>query len=71
MCRVLSDLGRPLLLDDLLYQPDNSLVRQSYDPQMLHMLNLAGFGMAISGSQLAPAGATALVQDSRVAGLRR
>jgi len=40
-------LGRPLLLDDLLYQPDNSLVRQSYDPQMLHMLNLAGFGMAI------------------------
>ncbi|MDH4248151.1 MAG: class II glutamine amidotransferase [Deltaproteobacteria bacterium] len=39
-------LGTPVLLDTLIYQPDNSLVRQSYAPQMLHMLNLAGFGMA-------------------------
>ena len=46
MCRVLAYLGKPALLDDLLYQPDSSLVRQAYDPQMLHMLNLAGFGVA-------------------------
>jgi len=46
MCRVLAYLGRPVLLESLLYRPDSSLVRQVYDPQMLHMLNLAGFGMA-------------------------
>jgi len=46
MCRVMAYLGTPVLLDSLIYQPDNSLVRQSYAPQMLHMLNLAGFGMA-------------------------
>lgn len=45
MCRVLSYIGPPVLLDHLLYQPDSSLVRQSYDPQQLHMLNLGGFGM--------------------------
>jgi predicted glutamine amidotransferase len=46
MCRVLAYLGEPLLLDDLLYAPDNSIVRQSYAPQRLRMLNLAGFGIA-------------------------
>ena len=46
MCRVLAYLGKSVLIDDLLYQPDSSLVRQTYDPQMLQMLNLAGFGMA-------------------------
>ena len=45
MCRVLAYLGEPVLLDNLLYAPDNSLVRQSYAPQQLHMLNLAGFGL--------------------------
>jgi len=45
MCRALLYLGDPILLDDLFYQPDNSLVKQSYMPKMLHMLNLAGFGM--------------------------
>lgn len=45
MCRVLAYLGEPVLLDDLLYKPDSSLVRQSYDPKMMLMLNLAGFGM--------------------------
>ena len=45
MCRVLAYLGEPVLLDDLLYAPDNSLVRQSYAPQHLRMLNLAGFGL--------------------------
>ena len=45
MCRVLAYLGEPVLLDDLLYKPDSSLIRQTYAPKMLHMLNLAGFGM--------------------------
>ena len=45
MCRALVYLGEPVLLDDLLYQPDSSLVKQSYMPRMLRMLNLAGFGM--------------------------
>jgi len=45
MCRALLYLGEPILLDDLFYRPDNSLVKQSYMPKMLHMLNLAGFGM--------------------------
>ena len=45
MCRALLYLGESVLLDDLFYQPDNSLVKQSYMPKMLHMLNLAGFGM--------------------------
>jgi glutamine amidotransferase len=34
-----------VLLDNLLYQPDSALIRQSYMPKMLHMLNLAGFGL--------------------------
>jgi predicted glutamine amidotransferase len=45
MCRALLYLGRPVLLDNLLYQPDSALIRQSYMPKMLHMLNLAGFGI--------------------------
>ena len=45
MCRALLYLGEPVLLDNLLFQPDSALVRQSYMPKMLHMLNLAGFGL--------------------------
>ena len=45
MCRALLYLGRPVLLDHLLYQPDSALVRQSFNPRMLHLLNLAGFGL--------------------------
>ena len=45
MCRVLAYRGPPVSLDELLYRPDSSLVRQSYDPQQLHMVNLGGFGM--------------------------
>jgi glutamine amidotransferase len=45
MCRAVLYLGKPVLLDNLLFQPDSALVRQSYMPKMLHMLNLAGFGM--------------------------
>lgn len=45
MCRALLYLGEPVLLDKLLFRPDSALVRQSYMPKMLHLLNLAGFGM--------------------------
>lgn len=45
MCRALLYLGQPVLLDDFLFQPDSALVKQSYMPKMLHLLNLAGFGM--------------------------
>ena len=45
MCRALLYLGEPVLLDNLLFQPDSALVRQSYMPKMLNMLNLAGFGL--------------------------
>ena len=55
MCRALIYLGQPVLLDDLLFQPDSALVNQSYRPKMLHMLNLAGFGMmAWDGTSHAP-----------------
>ncbi|MDT0509137.1 class II glutamine amidotransferase [Novosphingobium sp. MMS21-SN21R] len=46
MCRILSYLGSPVLLENLLYAPDSSLLNQTIGAQMLHMLNLAGFGMA-------------------------
>jgi glutamine amidotransferase len=46
MCRVLSYLGDPILVEELLYKPDNSFITQSYHPKyMSHLLNLAGFGM--------------------------
>src|SRR5262245_30610996 len=45
MCRALAYLGQPVLLDNLLCQPDSALVKQSFMPKMLHMLNLAGFGL--------------------------
>ena len=46
MCRVLAYLGQPVRLDDLFFAPDNSLIRQTYAPQHLRLLNLAGFGFA-------------------------
>jgi glutamine amidotransferase len=46
MCRVLSYLGNPMSIEELLYKTDNSFIKQSYHPkQMEHLLNLAGFGM--------------------------
>ena len=46
MCRILAYLGEPLPAQSLLFDTDNSLVRQSYSPRMMNtFLNLAGFGM--------------------------
>jgi ergothioneine biosynthesis protein EgtC len=47
MCRLLAYLGRPVQLDHLLYEPDHSLVVQSYQPQEMTagLLNADGFGL--------------------------
>jgi glutamine amidotransferase len=46
VCRILAYLGDPLPVHSLLFDTDNSLVRQSYSPRMMNtFLNLAGFGM--------------------------
>ena len=46
VCRILAYLGEPLPVHSLLFDTDNSLVRQSYSPRMMNtFLNLAGFGM--------------------------
>jgi predicted glutamine amidotransferase len=45
MCRAIAYLGPPLRLSAALLEPDNALVRQSYHPLELQLLNLAGFGM--------------------------
>ena len=48
MCRVLLYLGKPTPIDSFLYLPDNSLIKQSYDPKLMTAIqNLAGFGMAV------------------------
>jgi glutamine amidotransferase len=46
MCRVLLYAGKALPLDELLYNPSSSLVRQSWDARQLRALNLGGFGLA-------------------------
>ena len=46
MCRVLAYLGSPVLIDDLLFAADVSLVRQTTEPRMMALLNLGGFGLA-------------------------
>src|SRR5690606_23972013 len=47
MCRILSYLGKPIVIEELLYKPDNSFIKQSYHPKyMSYLLNLAGFGIA-------------------------
>ena len=46
MCRLLAYKGRPLPIDDLLYRPDHSLVKQSYQAaEVAEPLNGDGFGL--------------------------
>ena len=56
MCRALLYLGQPVLLDHFLFQPDSALVKQSTMPKMLHLMNLAGFGMRAIFSRAYPKG---------------
>jgi glutamine amidotransferase len=53
MCRMLGYVGAPVLLDELLIGPDNSLIHQTVNARMLAMLNLAGFGLAAWNDGLA------------------
>ena len=53
MCRVLAYIGEPILIEELLSKPDNSLIKQSYAPKfMTHIQNLAGFGMSVWNKDL-------------------
>jgi len=56
MCRFLAYLGKPIVLDKLLYQPKNSLVHQSYHAQeKKEPLNGDGFGVGFYVPELDPA----------------
>ena len=46
MCRMMGYVGAPVLLEQMLYLPDSSLLRQTVGARMLEMLNLAGMGLA-------------------------
>ncbi|RMF60275.1 MAG: class II glutamine amidotransferase, partial [Calditrichaeota bacterium] len=46
MCRFIAYIGAPVVMDELLYQPDNSLIHQSYKAQEREEpLNGDGFGI--------------------------
>jgi ergothioneine biosynthesis protein EgtC len=47
MCRLLGYFGPPVQLDRLLYEPDHSLILQSYQPREMTagLLNADGFGL--------------------------
>ena len=45
MCRFVAYLGEPIVLDEMLFLPDSSIVEQSVHPQLLSAMNLAGFGV--------------------------
>jgi len=46
MCRFAAYLGKPIIIDELLIKPENSLVNQSYDAEeMAEPLNGDGFGL--------------------------
>ncbi|MDL5057203.1 ergothioneine biosynthesis protein EgtC [Geitlerinema calcuttense] len=48
MCRILAYLGAPIQLEALLYEPEHSLVVQSYEPREMTsgVVNADGFGVA-------------------------
>ena len=46
MCRFAVYLGEPVLMEDLLYEPDGALVRQALDPELMSLLNVGGSGVA-------------------------
>lgn len=45
MCRVWAHLGDALLLDEPLFEADNSLITQSVSPSLMSLLNIGGFGL--------------------------
>jgi glutamine amidotransferase len=45
MCRLVAYLGEQVVLDEVLFEPDSSIVEQAVHPQLLSAMNLAGFGV--------------------------
>jgi predicted glutamine amidotransferase len=45
VCRFVAYLGERVVLDDVLFAPDSSIVEQAVHPQLLSAMNLAGFGV--------------------------
>jgi glutamine amidotransferase len=45
MCRFVAYLGEPIVLEQMLFLPDSSIVEQAVHPQLLSAMNLAGFGV--------------------------
>jgi glutamine amidotransferase len=67
MCRLLGYLGEPVLLEELIVAPDNALIRQATDAQMLAMLNLAGYGLAGWNEEMAEPHLPLLFHSTQVA----
>lgn len=67
MCRLLGYLGAPVLLEELIVAPDNALIRQATDAQMLAMLNLAGYGLAAWDEAMAEPQLPLLFHSTQVA----
>ena len=67
MCRLLGYLGSPVLLHELIVAPDNALIRQATDAQMLAMLNLAGYGLAAWDAHMAEPELPFLFHSTQVA----
>ena len=44
MCRLLAYIGPEIPLESLLLEPENSLINQSLDPELHHLMQLAGWG---------------------------
>ncbi|MFD2179617.1 class II glutamine amidotransferase [Veronia pacifica] len=56
MCRWLSYVGKSVFMDELLYQPDHSLVSQSKDAtKAVTTVNADGFGLSWYGEKASPA----------------
>jgi len=67
MCRILAYLGKPILIKELLLEPDHSLIKQTFEPFfMTGILNLAGFGMASWDDSMQDASAPLLFRTTNL-----
>ncbi|MEQ9374205.1 MAG: class II glutamine amidotransferase [Imperialibacter sp.] len=59
MCRLLAYLGRPILMDKFLYEPKNSMIKQSFSAKEIEEpLNGDGFGVGWYHKEISPDPAT-------------
>ncbi len=55
MCRLLAYIGRPILMDKFLYEPKNSMIKQSYSAREIEEpLNGDGFGVGWYHKEISP-----------------